>query len=251
MGKSSAPSAPDTVGAAKETDAGNIAAARAAAATNRVNQVSPWGSLSYSQSGTDADGNPLYTATQALPQELQGTAQNLMGNVASNFANPFDTSQLPELQINPGQTAQEAIMSRLTPQFERRQQQLETQLANQGIAPGTEAWKNAKYDLDTARNDAETQAALQGISVGQGARQQALQEQSFLRNEPLNAMQALKSGTQLGGFQGPQQGTTPGADILGATQAAYQNQLGGVNVQNANTSNMIQGGLMAYAAYAF
>lgn len=251
MGKSSSPSSPDTVGAARETSQGNIAAAREAAAANRVNQVSPWGSLQYSQGGTDAYGNPTYTATQSLPEELQGTAQNLMGNVASNFSTPFDTSQLPALQINPGQTAQDAIMARLNPQFDRQSQQLETKLANQGIAPGTEAWKNAQYDLSTARNDAMTQAALQGINVGQGARQQALQEQSFLRNEPLNAMQALKSGTQLTPYSGSPQATTQGPDILGAQQAKYATDVGATNAQNAQTTGLMSSGLMAYAAYAF
>ena len=249
MGKSSSPSSPDTAGAARETAAGNLKVAQAAASANRVNQSSPWGSLQYSQSGTDAQGNPTYTATQSLPGELQGTAQNLMGNVASNFSTPFDTSQLPALQVNPGQTAQDAIMARLNPQFDRQQSQLETKLANQGIAPGTEAWKNAEYDLNTARNDAMTQAALQGINVGQGARQQALQEQSFLRNEPLNAMQALKSGTQLTPYSGGQQATTQGPDILGAQQAKYAADLGSSNAQNAQTNSLMNTGLMAYAAY--
>lgn len=249
MGKSSAPAAPDTVGAAQATAEGNIKAAQAAAAANRVNQVGPWGNLSYSQSGTDSQGNPTWTATQSLPEDIQAALPGLTGNVAQNIGQAFDTSQLPELQINPGQTAQDAIMARLTPQFERRQQQLETQLANQGIAPGTEAWKNAQYDLNTARTDAETQAALQGIGVGQSARQQALQEQSFLRNEPLNMMQALKSGTQVGGFNPAQQATTPGADILGAQQSKYAADVGATNAQNAQSTGLMSSGLMAVAAY--
>jgi len=251
MGKSSPPASPDTVGAARETAEGQVKAAREAAAANRINQVGPWGSLQYSQGGTDSYGNPTYTATQSLPENIQSALPGLTSNVAQNISQPFDTSQLPELQVNPGQTAQDAIMARLNPNFDRRQQQLETQLANQGIAPGTEAWKNAKYDLDTARNDAETQAALQGINVGQGARQQALQEQSFLRNEPLNMMQALKSGTQLTPFSGSPQATTPGADILGAQQAQYATQTGAANAQNAQTNSLASAGLMAYAAYAF
>src|SRR5712664_298219 len=47
-----------------------------------TNQVTPTGSLSYSQTGTSSDGTPLYTATTALsaPQQqllniLQGTQQ--------------------------------------------------------------------------------------------------------------------------------------------------------------------------------
>lgn len=251
MGKSSAPSAPDTVGAARETAESQLQVSREATAANRVNQSGPWGSLQYTQGGTDAYGNPTYTAVQTLPENIQAALPSLTGNVAQNIGQQIDTSKLPELQINPGQTAQDAIMARLTPQFERRQQQLETQLANQGIAPGTEAWKNAQYDLNTARTDAETQAALQGINVGQSARQQALQELSFLKNDPLNTMQALKSGTQLTPFSGTPQATTPGADILGAQQAQYATQVGANNAQNAQTNQLLSSGLMAYAAYAF
>lgn len=251
MGKSSGPAAPDTVGAARETAQSQLQAAREATAANRVNQVGPWGNLQYSQGGVDAYGNPTYTATQSLPDDIQAALPGLTGNVAQNIGQQIDTSKLPQLQINPGQTAQDAIMARLTPQFERRQQQFETQMANQGIAPGTEAWKNAQYDLNTARNDAETQAALQGINVGQSARQQALQEQSFLKNDPLNTMQALRSGTQLTPFSGGQQATTPGADILGAQQSQYATEVGANNAQNAQTTGLLGSGLLAYAAYAF
>ena len=51
MGKSSAPPAPDYTGAAQATAAGNLEAARATAAANRVNQYTPYGSLEYSTRG--------------------------------------------------------------------------------------------------------------------------------------------------------------------------------------------------------
>ena len=48
MGKSaSAPPAPDYVGAAKETASGNLDAARANIAANRVSQYTPYGALEY------------------------------------------------------------------------------------------------------------------------------------------------------------------------------------------------------------
>jgi hypothetical protein len=57
---SSPPPAPDYKGAAESTAAGNLAAARQATIANRVNQITPWGSLTYAntptfdQSGYDA-----------------------------------------------------------------------------------------------------------------------------------------------------------------------------------------------------
>jgi len=45
----SAPAAPDYRGAAQETAQGNLEAARAATAANRINQVTPYGTLTYTQ----------------------------------------------------------------------------------------------------------------------------------------------------------------------------------------------------------
>lgn len=232
------------------------AAAEATAAAGRVNQVNPYGSMSYAQTGTDAQGNPIYTQTttlspaqqQLLDQQnktslgLGGSIDQSLGYVSKALANPFDTSVLPAQQINPGQTAQDAIMARLNPQFDRRQAALETQLANQGIARGTEAWNAAQTDLNNARNDASTQAALQGINLGQQARQQALQEQSFLRQEPINTLNSLRTGATV---NNPQFGSTPGgANYSNAAQQQYNANLGAYNanqMQKTSTNNGLFG----------
>lgn len=52
MGSSSPAPAPDYKGAAEATAAGNLQAAQAATEANRVNQVTPWGSLTYTKTTT-------------------------------------------------------------------------------------------------------------------------------------------------------------------------------------------------------
>lgn len=261
----SAPAAPDYTAAAKATAEGNLKQAQYTTAANRVNQQNPFGNIQFSQT-TDAQGNPVWNAQTNLSPEQQklldyqtqsslglGGIQNQLGQEAQQtLSTPFDQSQLPAAQINPGQTAQDAIMSRLNPQFDRQQQQLETKLANQGIAPGTEAWKNAQYDLNTARNDAMSQAALQGIGVGQQARQQAIGEQSFFRNQPLQELSAVRglAAPQMPSFGSvPQQAQTPGADILGAQNAQYNAQLGGYNASQAQNANFNSGLMNAALMY--
>lgn len=69
-----APPAPDYTGAANATAAGNLQAAQAATAANRVNQYTPYGSLIYSESGKDSQGNPMWSATT----NLNGTGQQLL-----------------------------------------------------------------------------------------------------------------------------------------------------------------------------
>jgi len=259
MGKSaSAPPAPDYLSAAKETAAGNLDAARAATAANRVNQVTPYGSLNYTISGQDPYGNPTWTATQSLAPAQQQlldyqnqTSLGLgeltgkgLGYVNTMLDKPFDTSQLPTTGFNPSQSYQDAYMQRLAPQIQQGREALSVDLANRGIPVGSEAYKRAMMTQGQKENDLLAAATTQGFGVGQQARQSALQEQAYLRNEPLNTLSAVRTGAQV---QGPsfvnsaQQATTAGPDILGATQMGYNAQLGAANAQNAANNAMTQG----------
>jgi len=256
MSKPKAPPPPDYAAAARQTAAGNKEAILTQTAANRVNQITPEGSLTYAITGQDPYGNPTWTATQQyspdqqqiyqgnvdLSKGLLNTAQQGLGKVDDLLANPtIDESKLAQMPIQ-GQSVQDAIFSRLTPQLERRRGQLENQLANQGITRGSEAWNNAMTDQGQQENDLMTQAALQGINTGLTARQQGMQEQAYMQDRPLNVINALRTGNQVQGPQfvnAPQQGFAPGPDLLGAAQSQYQADLGAYNAKAAQ-----QGGLM-------
>lgn len=259
MGKSaSAPPPPDYTGAAKETAAGNLDAARANIAANRVNQYTPYGSLEYEVSGEDKFGNPMWKATQSLAPEQQklldyqnqtsvglgeltGKGLNYVSNMLET---PFDTSKLPTTGFNPSQSYQDAYMQRLAPQIAQGREALDVKLANQGIPVGSEAYNRAMMAQSQRENDLLATATTQGFGVGQQARQSALQEQAYLRNEPLNTLNAVRSGAQVQGptFVNPaQQANTAGADILGATQMGYNANLAASNAQNAANNQMTQG----------
>lgn len=92
------------------------------------------------------------------------------------YAQGVDLSGLPQAPINAGTTAQQAIMSRLEPQLQRKRAALETQLANQGLVRGGEAYNAAIQEAQQGENDLRTQAALQGIGLDQAARAQAFGE---------------------------------------------------------------------------
>jgi hypothetical protein len=259
MGKSaSAPPAPDYASAAKETASGNLDAARAATAANRVNQYTPYGSLEYKVSGEDPYGNATWSATQSLApaqQQLldyqnqaslglgQLTGKGL-GYVNNMLDTPFDTNKLPTTGFNPSQSYQDAYMQRLQPQIQQGREALSTQLANSGIPVGSEAYKRAMQAQGMKENDLLAAATTQGFGVGQQARQSALQEQAYLRNEPLNTLNAVRSGAQV---QGPsfvnsaQQATTAGPDMLGAAQMGYNANLAASNAQNAANNAMTSG----------
>jgi hypothetical protein len=157
---------------------------------------------------------------------------------------PFDTSQLPTTGFNPSQSYQDAYMQRLQPQIQQGREALSVDLANRGIPIGTEAYKRAMASQSQRENDLLAAATTQGFGVGQQARQQGLQEQAYLRNEPLNTLNAVRTGSQVQGptFVNPaMQANTAGADILGATQMGYNAQLGASNAQNAANNAMTQG----------
>jgi hypothetical protein len=253
-----APAPPDYAAAARETAQGNLAAAQTATAANRVNQVTPYGNLTYAETGTDSRGNPIWTATQTLSPAQQQLldyqnqtsaglgrlSQQGLGYVENMLNTPFDTSALPSTGFNPSQSYQDAYMQRLQPQIQQGQEQLQQRLANQGIDIGSKAYDRAMMQQQQRENDLLLGATTQGFGVGQQARQSALQEQAYLRNEPLNTLSAVRTGSQVTGPQfvnSAQQATTGGADILGASQMGYNAQMGDFNARQAAQQNFNQG----------
>jgi hypothetical protein len=265
-----APPPPDYSAAARETASGNLDAARAATAANRVNQVTPYGNLDYAITGEDPYGNPTWTATQSLSPEQQQlldyqnqTSAGLgklagqgLGYVEEMLQTPFNTAALPSTGFNPSQTYQDAYMQRLAPQLQQGREQLQQQLANKGIDIGSAAYDRAMMQQGQRENDLLAAATTQGFGVGQQARQSALQEQAYLRNEPLNTLSAVRTGSQVTGPQfvnSAQQATTSGPDLLGAAQMTNNAQMGAYNAQQAGQNSMTSGlmGLAGAGAMAF
>lgn len=102
------------------------------------------------------------------------------GPAAPTLQGQLDTRNLAAMPVNAGMTAQQAILSRLDPSLERQRSQLETQLANQGLARGGEAYDVAMQEQSQRENDLRTQAALQGLQLDMAARQQGLGEAQAL-----------------------------------------------------------------------
>jgi hypothetical protein len=90
---------------------------------------------------------------------------------------------------------------------------------------------------------------MANANLSNQARQQGLSEAAYLRNEPLNTLNAVRSGSQV---TGPQfvnsfnQATTQGADLLGAGQMDYNARMGAYNAGQAGQNSMY-GGLMDLA----
>jgi hypothetical protein len=90
-----------------------------------------------------------------------------------------------------------------------------------------------------------TSAVIQGTNTGLAANQQGFGQLGYIRNEPINTLNAIRSGSQVTNpsyiSNIPQQATTAGADMLGASQMGYNAQMGNFNAQQAAQSNFNQG----------
>ena len=180
----------------------------------------------------------------AAPTQIAGADLSMAGRVAAGpqagqygmaqgvapaerLQQQIDTSQLAQLPVGAGTTAQEAIMSRVGPQLQRERAALENQLRNQGLVPGGEAY-NAEVNLFNERaNDMVQQAALQGINLDAQMRAQGFSEQQIQAELANQARQA-----QFG---------------MGATQAQLANQAVGQNFQQGLAAQQAQNQAQAQA----
>jgi hypothetical protein len=128
-----------------------------------IGQEGPWGSLSYEQTGTTPEGNPMMTAKTKYAPGIQGLFDQLVSNKSTaggqtgamlNRANYG--AQSPEDVIgdlSSGITG--GIMnnwkSSLDPFFETKTQQLHTALSNRGLVPGQPAYDNAMREMEQSQ----------------------------------------------------------------------------------------------------
>jgi hypothetical protein len=278
--KTAAPPTPDYRGAAIEQGAANVEAARLGSKLSNPNVYTPYGTQLISYDGDQPTIRQTLTPTAQKTLEAQQGVELALANLGSKGAQtastvldkPFsfggpdvqtslDLSNVAKMPVNAGMTGQEAIMQRLEPSLARQRTSTETQLINQGLRPGTEAYDNAINLLGQQETDARTQAVLQGINLDIGANQQgygqALEsgkfgntaQQQMLaqaiqgRQMPLNEITALMSGSQI---QNPQFGaysgsTVQAAPLFAGAQAQGQFEQNKYNQQVAQNNAMTQG----------
>jgi hypothetical protein len=242
FGKPEQVSTPNYGAAADQTAANNFRMAQAATAANRVNQVTPYGNLTYTQSGTDPQGNPMWTATQSMTPELQNLTNTSIGQLTSQYGStPFTGGDLPSYGINPGQTYSDAIMQRLQPQMAMEQKQFDAQMANQGIPVGSEAYTNASRVFQQGQNDKLTSAVTGGMGIGLTANQQQYGQNLTNYQLPLNIASNIKAIATPGYVNPASQATTAGADIMGAMGLANQSNQANANAANARANATMSG----------
>lgn len=234
----SGPSKPaplNVAGVASQANAQNTSNAFQQAAFNRVNQKDALGNtLNYNQTGTDANGNPTFTASQQLGE----TGQMYAGGLAGLGKQYFDTAGQGAPDSNAAfNRAYDVASANLEPRFQRASDAKYNQLRNQGLDPTSEAYKSATNDLALQQNEARNNlvTGLQGQMFNQGL--QGRQQQ----------MSELNPGVQFGNtaMQG-NYANVPGVnvgnvDVAGLSQANQADQWKGYQADTTRQNAMLGG----------
>lgn len=255
MGKPDAPEPPSPKQTAAAQTGTNIGTAIANNTMGMMGQNTPYGSISYEQTGTQTWKDPFtgkvyklpqYTANttltpaeQAILNENTGARTNLasLANERSAFLKDYlansgsMTDAIDEKLYSLG-------ASRLDPRFAQEQSTLETALANKGITAGSEAYNREMDRLSQSKNDAYNQLLLTG-------RGQAANEV----NMPINQITALLSGSQV---QNPnvsmyQPQGVPTTDVAGLINNNYNQRSANYQQQMASRNSLL-GGLFGLGA---
>lgn len=251
------PVAPDPVATAKAQGDMNQNTAVSTQLLNMVDQHTPTGSLDYTQNGTSSwtgpDGKtysvPKFTSTTTLsPAEQQlldltNKTKANVGQIGVDQSAKIGGLLGTNLDLNTATEGKidELGAKRLTPQFDRSEDALRTRLANQGIQPGSAPWNAEMDQFGRTKNDAFDQLYLTGR--GQGA-QEALTE----RNQPINEIAALESGSQV---SNPTFSSTPTTSVAGVDYGGMVNNNFNAQTQQYNTNmqqqNAQMGGMFGLA----
>ena len=277
-GAGTPPTAPDPVATANAQAAANKETAIAQSQLNMVNQSTPFGSLSFEQTGKGEDGTPTFTATQTLAPEQQAlldetnkaglafgqTANNQLATVQDRLSQPVDFSQFgaaPQANEATRLATRDAILARAQPDIDRDRAALEAQLVNQGFERGSAAFDDQFRGFDQGVNDLRLGAdAAAGDEMARvfglenAARNAQINELVQQRQIPLNELAAMLSGSQVQGPQfvnAPQTGVAP-TDVIGATFGAFNGEQNNFQIQNGLQSANNQGlyGLLGSGAMA-
>jgi hypothetical protein len=242
-------------------------------AGSNYNQSDPYGSLSYSQTGTGPNGTPIYSSNVDLSQPQQGllntlqgtqqTAGNQAGALLSgaNYGASTPASAIGNLQSGLVQQNTNEYLQAEQPFFTTQTSQLDTQLRNEGLAPGQPAYDNAMRSLNTNQGltVAGATAAYEPSAYTQAQQEYTLPATLATQlgqfGAPANPTSQLEGGAALGtqvpNSAGDLAAATTGAENqYTAQQNQYNSMISGLmNIGTMGLSGGLGGGVSSALAY--
>ena len=243
------PAAPDPKVTAQAQTQSNLATLHATQAAQNIGQNNQYGSLGYQITGSDPEGNPLYTATSTLSPDQQQILDNLensqkgLGGTGFNLVNDVSGlyGEAPDFSEQAG-TQTKINMDRhlaYTDPFRQQQtEQLDNQLRNQGLFPGSKAYDRAMLKL----RDDQSQSIQNFLNTSQPiAFNQAVQQY----NQPLETIGKIFGLTQPANLQqsfvGTPKPTMGSTDVAGITASAFDSSMKNYQAQLAQHNAMMNG----------
>jgi len=255
MGKASPPQPTDPKDTSAATTGTNVSTAIANAYLQNMDETGPDGSRTFSQTGSQSIFDPYTKKTydiprfsvettlspeqQAIKTQNDATSLNLgtLANDQSAFLNDYMSQPF---SYNPGEHENWALglYEQLNGgKIDRSREDLRSQLANQGITMGSEAYDRAITNFDTSNMDSRNRFLLDSYNTG-------MQTDLTERNQPINEIIGLMSGSQVqmpqfqtGAGIGGITGTDNGAIIANSDAARMQ----AWQQQQAATGSMFSG----------
>lgn len=254
MSKGSAPKPPDPQQTSAASTSTNVGTAIANAMLGNVNEVTPDGVTKVNKTGMYTWHDPYTKKTYKVPTFTRTTRLSPEQQAIQNQQNQakLGLSQLANQQTDSlkgylstsfdgSNDATEARLmelgkKRLDPMLAQQDEALRTRLANQGIKVGTEAYDREMSRQGQNQNDAYNQLLLSGHG-------QAFQEGQAMRNQPINEITALMSGSQVSQpqFQGANMPTIPTTDTAGLINENYNQKMARYQQQQAQTNSLLGG----------
>lgn len=225
-----------------------------------VNQVTPDGNLTYDQTGSHTWDDPYtgksydiptFTATQtlspgqqAIKEQTDGASLNLgtLANNQSGFLNDYMAQPIDLSSENIKNYANTHYMDDFDKQWGRQQSDYESQLSNQGIKLGSDAYTRGMSEFSDNRSNARDNLYGNMYSNAQNSI-------TAERNQPINEITALLSGSQVNqpSYINSNMPNIPTTDTAGLINTNYNQKMGNYQQEMAQRQNLL-GGLFGLGA---
>lgn len=251
---SSPPPAPDYVGAANAQGAANVETAIANNIMGRPNEVTPYGTRNWTTTGSTQVGNyaipnqqssvdftpagqELFDKTLTMQGGMADAGVNAVGGVNSALSQPLDISGNREALTDAMYRRSTRL---LDPQYAQLEDKTRTDLVNRGFSVGNEGYTNAMDNFARQRDSAYGQARDQATT---GGANQAIQEAVLARTQPLQELNALRTGAmpQQPTFQNFSSAQAQPAPMFAATQAQGNAAMQNYGYDVSSNNNTLSG----------
>lgn len=246
-GKPKMPDTPDASSVIGQSTAANREAGIESQRGSMVDQNNAYGSSTWAQTGTGPGGIPTYGNTvkyspeqQAMLNYLQGTKTEA-GRAGSELMTNANYGDVPDLSTGTNSRVTQRLgqaAEYFNPVFKTQTDNLDNQLRNQGIVPGMKAFTNQTRDL----RDTQDRAVSNMIQEMQPqAFQQSVQEYGLPAEMSTKLAQFGAPVDPTQQFQNAPQLNVAPANVQGAYQNQFNNQMSIYDKQKAQFDAMIKG----------